>query len=70
MLLDLKSKRKTQRSYRQQSKQTEQHNGINVPNGHKNFRKLNGIDMAFILVGEKHYSIHGPINQSFLKVKS
>lgn len=71
VLLELKSKRKTQRSYRQQRKQTEQHSGIDVPNGHKNFRKLNGIDVAFYIGGRKtDYSIHVPINQSFLKVKS
>ena len=69
-MLELKCKRKTQRTYRHQTKQTEQHSVMDVPNGHKSFRKLNGIDVAFYIGGRKtDYSIHGTINQSFLKVK-
>lgn len=71
VLLELKNKRKTQRRYRQRSKQTEQHSGIDVPNGHKNFRKLNEIDVAFYIgVRKTDYSIHGQLINHSLKVKS
>ena len=69
--LELKSKRNTQRSYRHRIKQTDQHSGMVVQNGHKNLRKLSAIDVAFYIGGRKiDYSIHGTIIQSLVKVKS